>query len=275
MMATSNLIVGHGYAAVLPLGDNQYYCGGLVAWQKSYDPSWGRVKSITHPSVGNHEYITSTTSSAATGCDSSNAGANGYYTYFGSAAGARGSGYYSYNIGSWHLIALNTNCGDAGGCSTSSPQGKWLAADLANNTRRCTLAYMHIPLFSSGGRANQNSKTFWDQLYAAHADVVLTAHDHTYERFAQQTPSGSASSAGLREFVVGTGGANHTSFVSSAPNTQVFNQDTFGILAMTLSPTSYSWSFIHEAGKTFTDSGTTACHNGGSLAAMAPFGSAS
>ena len=134
---------------------------------------------------------------------------------------------------------------------------------------------MHIPLFSSGGRANQNSKTFWDQLYAAHADVVLTAHDHTYERFAQQTASGSASSAGLREFVVGTGGANHTSFVSSAPNTQVFNQDAFGILAMTLSPTSYSWSFIHEAGKTFTDSGTTACHNGGSLAAMAPFGSAS
>jgi hypothetical protein len=272
MKQTSDLIVGHGYAAVLPLGDNQYYCGGLAAWQQSYDPTWGRVKSITHPSVGNHEYITSTSSSAATGCDSSNAGADGYYTYFGSRAGAKGSGYYSYNIGSWHLIALNTNCGDAGGCSPSSPQGKWLTADLANNTQPCTLAYMHIPLFSSGGRANQNSKTFWDQLYAAHADVVLTAHDHTYERFAQQTPSGSASSSGLREFVVGTGGANHTSFVSKAPNSQLFNADTFGILAMTLSPTSYSWTFVHEPGRTFTDSGTTACHNAGSLAAMAPFG---
>jgi chitodextrinase len=263
---TSDLLVNAGLSGVLLLGDNQYYCGGYSAFLQSYDLSWGRVKSITHPSVGNHEYLTS----GGTGCNSSNAGAAGYFDYFngvGNAsgpAGARGSGYYSYNVGSWHLIALNTNCSSAGGCSASSPQGKWLAADLAANKNMCTLAYWHIPLFSSGGRANSNSRPFWDQLYAADADLILAAHDHTYERFAPQRPDGTRdTSRGIREFIVGTGGANHTSFVTTAANSEVRNSATFGVMLLTLHPSSYDWYFKPEAGKTFTDSGTTACHGSG------------
>jgi hypothetical protein len=251
------VIAGIAPTAVLPLGDNQYYCGGLAAFQQSYALSWGRFKSITHPSVGNHEYLTS----GGTDCNAGNAGANGYFTYFGAAAGQRGQGYYSYDIGTWHLIALNSNCSDAGGCSASSPQGRWLANDLATHHNACTLAYWHIPLFSSGGRANNNSRALWDQLYNANADLILNGHDHIYERFAPQTPSAQAdASRGIREFIVGTGGANHTSITTVAANSEVRNEDTFGVLKVTLHPTSYSWQFIPEAGQTFADSGSTACH---------------
>ncbi len=190
--STSNLMVNTGLAGVLSLGDNQYYCGSYSAYLKSYDLSWGRLKSITHPAVGNHEYLTSGGSSPSTGCDSTNAGAAGYFKYFGSAAGKAGQGYYSFNIGAWHLIALNTNCSSAGGCGVTSPQYKWLQADLAANTKKCTLAFWHIPLFSSGGRANSNSKAFWQLLFSSNADVVLNGHDHIYERFAPQNPSGVA-----------------------------------------------------------------------------------
>ena len=179
---TSDLLVNAGLAAVLPLGDNQYYCGGYQAFLQSYDLSWGRVKSITRPVVGNHEYLTS----GGTDCTSANAGAAGYFNYFGSAAGNPGQGYYSYDIGTWHLIALNSNCGDAGGCSSSTPQGQWLAADLAAHPNFCTLAYWHIPLFSSGGRASSNTKSIWQTLYNNNVDVVLNGHDHIYERFAPQ-----------------------------------------------------------------------------------------
>jgi hypothetical protein len=255
--AVSDLLVGAGYSAVLALGDNQYYCGGLSAFQQAYDPSWGRVKPITHPSVGNHEYLTS----GGTGCDASNTGAAGYWDYFGSAAGARGQGWYSFDVGGWHLIALNSNCGDAGGCSSTSPQGQWLRADLAAHPTSCTLAYWHIPLFSSGGRASSNSRSFWDALYAAGADLVLTGHDHTYERFAPQTPAGAPdSSRGIREFVVGTGGANHTALATTAANSEVRDDTTYGVLKLTLHANSYDWTFVPETGRTFTDKGTTACH---------------
>jgi len=209
--ATSNLLVGQGFAAVLSLGDNQYYCGSAAAFGASYDPTWGRVKSITHPVVGNHEYLTAPGTTAATGCDSSNAAAAGYFAYFGSAAGTLGQGYYSYDIGTWNLIALNSNCPDAGGCGATTPQGMWLAADLAAHPNQCLLAYWHIPLFSSGGRAASNSQQLWNQLYSAGADVVLNGHDHIYERFAPQSPAGLLDSAnGIRQFTVGTGGADHT-----------------------------------------------------------------
>jgi chitodextrinase len=243
--------------AVLPLGDNQYYCGGLAAFQTAYDPTWGRLKAITRPVVGNHEYLVS----GGTGCDASNAAAAGYFTYFGAAAGQPGQGYYSYNIGQWHLIAINSNCGDAGGCSASSPQGKWLAADLAANQNLCTLAYWHIPLYSSGGRANANTSSVWSQLYNGGADVVLAGHDHTYERFARQTNGAVRDDRlGIREFVVGTGGANHTSFVSTAANSEVRNANTFGVLKLTLHPDSFDWQFVPEVAGTFTDSGTETCH---------------
>jgi hypothetical protein len=254
---TSNLLINTGLAGVLDLGDNQYYCGSLSAYQQSYDASWGRVKSITHPAPGNHEYLTS----GGTGCDSSNAEAAGYFNYFGGAAGTPGQGWYSFDIGTWHLIALNSNCGDIGGCDTSSPQGKWLANDLKTHTNFCTLAFWHIPLYSSGGRAEGNTQSLYNQLYQANADLILTGHDHIYERFAPQDAFGNLDTArGIREFVVGTGGANHTSIAQVAANSEIRNATTFGVLRVTLHPTSYSWTFAHDSSGSFTDSGSQSCH---------------
>jgi hypothetical protein len=258
--AVSDLLVGRGFSAVLPLGDNQYYCGGLSDFRASYDPTWGRELAITHPVAGNHEYLPA----GGTGCDAGSA-AGGYFSYFGARAGTPGKGYYSYDVGSWHLIALNatnTNCGSVGGCDAASPQGAWLAADLAAHPATCTLAYWHDPLFSSGGRANAASSSFWSALYGAGADVVLNGHDHFYERFAPQTPAGAPDGArGVREFIVGTGGANHTALATIAPNSQLRNTNTFGILKLTLHPASYDWLFVPAAGSGgFTDSGSQACH---------------
>ncbi len=253
---TSDLLVNAGLAAVLDLGDNQYYCGGYQAFLQSYNLSWGRVKSITHPSVGNHEYLTS----GGTGCDSTNAAAAGYFKYFGSAAGTAGQGWYSFNVGTWHIIALNSNCTDAGGCNSSSPQGQWLKADLIAHPAACTLAFWHIPLFSSGGRAAANSQSFWNTLYTYKATLILNGHDHIYERFAPQNASGALDqSLGIREFIVGTGGSDHTSIATIAANSELRNTATFGVLKLTLHATSYDWQFVPEAGKTFTDSGTGQC----------------
>jgi len=258
-LKTSNMLVNGGFSAILPLGDNQYYCGGYQAFMQSYDASWGRVKSITYPSVGNHEYLTS----GGTGCDPTGKGL-GYFQYFGAAAGLASQGYYSYNMGTWHLIALNSNCSSAGGCSASSAQGQWLVADLAAHANMCTLAYWHIPLYSSGGRANGNSLYFWQALYAAHADVILSSHDHTYERFAPQDPSAHLDTAnGIREFIVGTGGANHTSFVTVAANSEVRDSTSFGIMEMTLHAKSYDWNFVPDTAGGFTDAGTGTCHSSG------------
>jgi hypothetical protein len=257
---TSDLLVNAGLAAVLPLGDNQYYCGGYQAFLQSYDLSWGRVKSITHPVVGNHEYLTS----GGTDCTIANEDAAGYFNYFGAAAGNPGQGYYSYDIGTWHLIALNSNCTDVGGCGSSSPQGQWLTADLAAHSNWCTLAYWHIPRFSSGSRAELNTRDLWYILYDHDADLILNGHDHIYERFAPQAPDGTADSVrGIREFIVGSGGANHTSLAGLAANSEVRNVDTYGVLKLTLHPTSYDWQFVPETGQTFTDSGTQACHGSG------------
>jgi hypothetical protein len=260
--ATSNLLVRGNFSAVLALGD-QHYCGSLAEYQQAYDPTWGRVKSITHPIPGNHEYLTSGGSTPTIGCDSSNAGAAGYFNYFGSAAGTQGQGWYSFDIGTWHLIALNSNCSDVGGCIPTSPQGLWLAADLAAHANQCILAYWHIPLFSSGGRAAQNGYWLWQQLYAAHADVVLNGHDHIYERFDPQDASGVADPNGIREFIVGTGGANHTSIATVAANSVVRDTTTFGVLALTLHAGSYDWTFEPAVG-TFSDSGSASCQNAGS-----------
>jgi acid phosphatase type 7 len=254
---TADILTAGHFAAVLPLGDVQYFCGSAAAFQASYDLSWGKVKSITHPVVGNHEYLTS----GGTGCDSTNAGAAGYYGYFGSAAGTPGQGYYSYNIGAWHLIALNSSCVDIGGCTAASPQGLWLAADLASHPQQCTLAYWHIPLFSSGGRASIETQPLWDQLYAAHADLVLDGHDHIYERFDPQTPAGLPDPVnGIREITVGTGGANHTAIAIPAANSVVADTTTFGVLELTLHQGSYDWKFVPAVGS-FTDSGSAACHD--------------
>jgi hypothetical protein len=264
--ATYTLITQINPTAVLPLGDTQYYCGGLQAFQRSYALSWGNLNSKSHPVVGNHEYLTS----GGTNCDTTG-GANGYFSYFGGLAGTRGQGWYSFDLGSWHLIALNSSCNGAGGCSAVSPEGKWLAADLAAHKNQCLLAYWHIPLNSSGGFTATNSYPFWQQLYAAGADVILNGHAHIYERFAPQAPppaSGtnqgvSDPTRGIREFIVGTGGSNHTPLGSRAPNSQVANDATFGVLKLTLHSGSYDWAFVPIAGQSFADSGSQACHNVG------------
>ncbi len=257
MKETAALIGSTAPAALLAIGDTQYNCGGYSAFLQSYGLSWGQYNSIVKPVPGNHEYLTS----GGTGCDTTGT-ASGYFQYFGSVAGTQGKGYYSYNIGSWHIIALNSQCSAVGGCGGGTPQEKWLRADLAANPATCTLAYWHIPRFSSGkyGDHSQYSQ-FWNDLYAAHAAIVLDGHDHDYERFAPQSPTQVATSLGIREFVVGTGGADHggTFTYVQQPNSQVFNDSTYGILKLTLHASSYDWQFLPEAGQTFTDSGTTNC----------------
>jgi acid phosphatase type 7 len=257
---TSDIFVGSNVSAILPLGDDQYECGGLSAFQQSYDPSWGRSKAITHPVPGNREYETPT---GGTDCDAGG-NASGYFGYFGPAAGDPSKGYYSYDIGTWHLIALNssTNCAKVGGCGAGSPQETWLRADLAAHPNACTLAYWHAPRFSSGSNGNNSLyQPFWQALYNANAEIVLNGHDHDYERFAPQTPTATADSQrGIREFVVGTGGKSLGNFFTIRANSEVRQNTTFGILKLTLHPNGYDWQFVSEAGKTFADSGTTACH---------------
>jgi hypothetical protein len=246
---TSDILVHGRLDAVLTLGDNQYEAGSLADFQSSYDPTWGRVKGITHPVPGNHEYLTS--------------GAAGYFGYFGAAAGDPTKGYYSFDLGRWHIIALNSNCPSVGGCDEGSLQERWLRADLAAHQNACTLAYWHHPRFTSGSVHQSDPRTgaFWQALYESHADVVLTGHQHNYERFAPQSPAGNADpSNGIRQFVVGTGGKDLYSFDSApAPNSVVRNSSTFGVLKIILRPTSYEWRFIPEAGGTFTDAGTGTC----------------
>jgi hypothetical protein len=211
---------------------------------------------MTYPAVGNHEYQTS----GGTGCDK-NGQAAGYYSYFGAAAGDPTKGYYSYDIGAWHLIALNSNCSIVK-CSANSPQETWLKADLAAHPNVCTLAYFHHPRFSTTANSNGVSP-LWADFYPGGVDLVLNGHQHNYERFAPQTPSGTYDPVlGIREIVVGTGGKSHGGLKSNPPlvNSEVRDSVTFGILRLTLHSSSYDWTFVHEAGKTFTDSGSTFCH---------------
>ena len=180
------------------------------------------------------------------------------------AAGDPKKGYYSYDLGAWHIVALNSECDEVGGCNASSPQGQWLKQDLTQHATLCTLAYFHKPLFSSGGKHGNNPqmKPLWDMLFHAGVDVVVNGHDHNYERFAPQDPDGkSDASHGIREFVVGTGGKNsHRKIGVPVAQSEVRNDDTFGVLKLTLHATGYDWEFVPEAGKTFHDSGSSTCH---------------
>jgi hypothetical protein len=255
--ATSDLLVNAGLAAVLPLGDVQYECASSSAFAQSYHPSWGRVKAITRPAIGNHEYHTT----GGSGCSRSANGA-GYFGYFGAAAGEPGKGYYSYDIGAWHLIALNSNCSFVS-CGSSSAQVKWLRQDLATHPARCTLGYWHHPRFTSGTNSPGSSSVtpLYQALYDYGADVVLVGHDHHYERFAPQSPAGGRDIArGIRQFLVGTGGRGFHPINTPRPNSEVRNNVTFGVLKLTLRPESYDWQFVPEAGKSFRDAGSQACH---------------
>jgi len=233
---------------VFTAGDNVYPDGTDQQFNACYGPTWGRHKARTRPSPGNHDHNVR--------------GASGYFKYFGAAAGEVGKGYYSYNIEGWHIIVLNSACANVGGCTTSSPQGQWLQADLAANPRTCTLAYWHRPLFNSGAVHGGDAamRDFWRLLYEAGADIVLNGHEHLYERFALQDPYGvAAPGRGIRQFTVGTGGGFLYRFGTVKPNSQVRNSDTHGVLKLTLHRTSYDWEFVPVAGRTFTDSGSASC----------------
>jgi len=229
---------------VFTVGDNVYADGSALQYSQCYDPTWGRHKARTRPAPGNHDYHTS--------------GATGYYGYFGDLAGPAGRGYYSYDLGDWHIISLNSEIS----VSAGSAEEQWLRADLTASTKKCTLAYWHKPRFSSGTHGSSTTYTaLWQALYDFNADVVLVGHDHNYQRFAPQTPDGVADPArGIREFVVGTGGESHYVFSTPIANSEAYNTDTFGVLKLTLNADSYTWEFIPVAGKTYRDSGTGSCH---------------
>ena len=247
--ATSKLI-DEIPGTVFAAGDLAYPDGSAQDFANCYGPTWGRFKDRTRPTPGNHEYHSG--------------GASTYATYFGTAAGDPKKAYYSYDLGAWHVIVLNSECAEVGGCDASSPQGQWLKQDLALHSTACTLAYFHKPLFSSGAKHGNDPdmKPFWQTLYAAGADVVINGHDHHYERFAPQDPDGHADmQRGIREFVVGTGGKNsHRTFADPKANSEVRQADTFGVLKLTLHASSYDWEFVPEAGKSFKDSGAGTCH---------------
>ncbi|HEY7736968.1 MAG TPA: metallophosphoesterase [Candidatus Limnocylindrales bacterium] len=233
---------------VFTAGDNAYESGTPEQFAQCYEPSWGRHKARTKPAPGNHDHETDELA--------------GYFGYFGSGFGNAQAPWYSFDLETWHVVVLDSMCSKvAGGCGPSSPQVDWLRADLAANDVRCVAAIWHHPRFSSGVHGDDREVApFWDALYAAGADLVINGHDHDYERFAAQSPDGTADAErGLREFVVGTGGAELREFSRLAPNSLVRASVSHGVIAFTLRPTGYEWRFVAtDAG--FADSGNARCH---------------
>ena len=254
--ATATLLDGIS-GTVFTAGDNVYENGTATEFANCYGPTWGRHKARTRPTAGNHEYQTS--------------GASGYYGYFGSAAGDPSKGYYSFDIGSWHGVVLNSNCSQVGGCGASSPQTTWLRNDLAAHPASCTVAIWHHPRYSSS-RSSPDGLTapLWQALYDAGAELIIGGHYHNYERFALQTPAGAVDNAfGIREVVVGTGGVALVGFSGGVmANSLVRNNATYGVLKLTLHPTSYDFAFVPIAGQSFTDSGSGTCHAAPSTSAQ-------
>jgi acid phosphatase type 7 len=249
--ATARLLGGIE-GTVLALGDEAYPHGTAQDFRECYEPSWGQFKERTRPVPGNHEYETE--------------GASAYFDYFGREGRDPDKGYYSYDLGAWHIVALNSNCGEGEiRCGPGSAQTKWLKQDIAANSDegQCTLAYMHHPRFSSGEEhgSTPTLEPLWEALYKAGADVVLSGHEHNYERFAPQDPNGKADpERGIREFVVGTGGKSHYPILGPIANSEIYNDETYGVLQLTLNPKRYEWRFIAVEGETFTDSGSARCH---------------
>lgn len=230
---------------IFTAGDNVYPNGTASEFSTYYQPTWGRHKARTRPSPGNHDYHTP--------------GATGYYNYFGAQAGTAGVGYYSYNLGNWHIVSLNSNIS----MSAGSTQERWLRSDLAANTRPCTLAYWHHPLFTSADAHAPSTATrpLYQALYDYNADVAVFGHNHNYERFGPMNPAGVRDTArGLRPFVAGMGGASFYGFGTIQPNSEARNSDTHGVLKFTLHANSYDWEFVPVAGRTYNDSGTGTCH---------------
>jgi hypothetical protein len=267
---TASLASAQHPDAVLPLGDNQYNAGLLKEYTGpgAYNATWGIFNPIAHPAPGNHEYAGSILDGGPF--------AAGYFSYFGAAVGGSTASapYYSYNLGTWHIVSLDSSCSDSG-CGdvvsgeTSSAQTSWLTSDLAAHPSACTLAYWHHPRFStSWTNDSPGTHLLFDALYNAHADLVLSGHDHVYERYAQQDGTATATTNGVREIVAGTGGESLFDFLTNEPNLQVRDDTDFGVLVLTLHASSYDWAFKRLDG-TVVDSGTTACHGSGTGSASA------
>ena len=242
------VVEAHDETIVFTTGDNAYPSGAPEDFADCYEPTWGGNKDRTRPTPGNHEYDTPD--------------ATGYFGYFGDAAGSPDEGYYSYEAGDWQVVALNSNCEEIGGCQEGSPQEEWLREELAGSDAACTMAYWHHPLFSSSGRGGlAEVRPLFRALYEDGAELILTGHDHNYERFAPQDPDGIHDPvSGIREFVVGTGGKGNPGFDEIAANSEARYGDSFGILKLDLYTDGYEWEFITELGSTFSDVGIEACH---------------
>jgi hypothetical protein len=231
---------------VFTVGDHAYPAGAAAQFQDCYDPSWGRHRARTRPAPGNHDYLT--------------ANAKAYFDYFGDNAGPDRRGYYSYTLGTWHIVSLNSSIA----ADRHSPQIEWLRSDLKDHPAQCTLAYWHLPIFSSGPHGSEaqtaaHMREAWRALYEFGADVVINGHDHDYERFAPQDPKGKADPNGIREFVVGTGGGGLYEFRRIRSNSEVRSNRSYGVLVLTLGATDYSWEFVSGAGELFHDGGTARC----------------
>jgi len=233
---------------IFTAADNAYESGTAGQYESCYRPSWGQFKERTRPAIGNHEYVTPN-------------GA-GYFEYFGGAAGPIGKAYYSYALNGWRVFVLNSNCDEVGGCSTGSPQERWLRAEMVKYRTLCSLAIWHHPRWSSGLQGGMvEMQALWEDLYQAGTELLIVGHDHVYERFAALDGQGHPDPQhGVREFVVGTGGASHETFRTPLPTSEVRNDQTFGVLRLTLGPGRYRWTFLPVAGSTFTDFGGGTCH---------------
>jgi len=249
--ATAALIDALPTAHVFTTGDNAFPNGSDAAYTNCYAPSWGRFLDRTRPVLGNHDYDT--------------LNARGAFDYFGARLGPPGLGYYSYDLGTWHIIVLNDHGSDSLFLDPATPQGQWLTADLAAHTNLCTIAMWHVPLFNSsnvpGWTTSPQHKPIWDTLYPAGVDIVINGQQHNYERFKPMTPGGDVDTArGIREFNVGTGGSSVEDFtVSIHPNSET-RAAVYGVLQLTLKATGYDWKFLPIPGSNYSDSGSGTCH---------------
>ena len=250
--ATGRILAEYPNATIATLGDNAYQDGTLEEFQSCYAPSWGPFKDRTRPATGNHDEATKN--------------AQGYWDFFGAQGGPYDRYYYSYDLGAWHIVVLNSDCWRVRGCEAGDPQAQWLQRDLEQHPNLCILAYWHRPPFSSGRygdpKDTERVRPLWRVLFEKGADVLLTGHEHSYERFAPMNAEGERDDAGgVRLFVVGTGGGNLRDFENNPlPTTEVRDDQTWGVLKLTLKPTGYDWNFLPVAGKTFADSGSATCH---------------
>jgi hypothetical protein len=244
---TAEIIKRYPGATVFTAGDNAYEDGRAIEFQNCYGPSWGQFKDRTRPVPGNHDFHT-------------DHGAP-YYAYFGAAAGEAGKGWYSYDVGDWHIVALNSNC-DAVGCREGSSQVEWLRQDLQNSAGQCTLMIWHHPRFSavSAESGYGSVSTFWKIAREFNVDVVVNGDQHSYQRFAPLDGDGNPDPNGVREFIVATGGSGFYEWAKTDPNLEVRDNQTHGVIKFNLYPGRYEWEFLPVEGGTFADSGADTCH---------------